>query len=402
MRTTKTKKLWLGAATAAVLAMMMPAGAQAQTKPPIKIAHTGPMSGILATTGKLQSLAVDLGVADVNAKGGINGSKLEVVRYDDGLKPDEGVLRVRDAMAANAICIIGPISGTQWETVAPLLNQLKFPGFNINANKPGINKQPWAFRLAVPDDTGAPEGLAEFIKLHPKMKNIVVMGDVREASGKAAVGIWQELAKKNGLKVVDVVNFTSGQSDFSPIAIKVKEDKPDGILLSMLAPDAVRLARELQVQGVKVPILGNSLIWPGTLPQTLSETVGQDAALWYTTGYSTNDWSTGNAEMYKSFVKRWSAEVLEVPGMAKFTPPNVANSALGYDVVLLIAQIMKDEGIDGNTPVAEARQKMMEGMMKVKQFTAINAYKIRDTGDGYVPNHALHIDPTRKEWVRSE
>ena len=57
MRTTKTKMLWLGVAAAAVLAMMLPAGAQAQTKPPIKIAHTGPMSGILATTGKLQSLA---------------------------------------------------------------------------------------------------------------------------------------------------------------------------------------------------------------------------------------------------------------------------------------------------------------------------------------------------------
>jgi branched-chain amino acid transport system substrate-binding protein len=373
--------------------------AHAQGKPPIKVAHTGPMSGILASVGKLQSIAVDIGVADVNAAGGVNGSKIEILRYDDGLKPDEGVLRVRDAMAAGAVCIIGPISGTQWETTAPLLNQIKFPGFNINANKPGINKRPWAFRMQVPDDHGAPEALAEFLKKYSQIKSIVVMGDVREASGKAAVDIWQELAKKSGLKVADVITFTSGQSDFSPIAIKLKEDAPDGILLSMLAPDAVRLAREMQIQGVRVPVMGNSLIFPGTLPQTLSKTIGEDARLWHTSAFSTNDWSTGNATTYKSFVERYDAEVLKDPGMSQFTPPNVANSSLGYDVVQLIAELIRRAGIDGTTPIGQAREKLMQQMIAIKEFKSIHDFKVLDSGDVYTPSHAVHIDPERREWV---
>lgn len=386
--------------TTAAAALLAPAGlARAQGKPPIKVAHTGPMSGILASVGKLQSIAVDIGVADVNAKGGVNGSHIQILRYDDQLKPDQGVLRVRDAMAAGAVCIIGPISGTQWETTAPLLNQLKFPGFNINANKPGINKRPWAFRLQVPDDYQTSEAMAEFLKKYPTLKNVAVMGDVREASGKAAIGIWQELAKKSGLKVLDIVTFTSGQSDFSPIAIKLKELKPDGVLLSMLSPDAVRLAREMQIQGVRVPVMGNSLIFPGTLPQTLSKTVGNDAKFWHTSAFSTNEWSTGDQTIYKSFVQRYDAEVLKNPGMAQFTPPNVANSSLGYDVVQLIAELLRRGGVDGATPLAEARERLMKQMVAVKEFRGIHQFKVLDSGDVYVPSHAVHIDPQRREWV---
>lgn len=370
---------------------------RAQGKPPIKVAHTGPMSGILATTGKLQSIAVDIGVADANAKG-VNGSQIQIVRYDDQLKPDQGVLRVRDAMAAGAVCIIGPISGTQWETTAPLLNQLKFPGFNINANKPGINKRPWAFRLQVPDDHQSPEALAEFLKKYPRIKTVAVMGDIREASGKAAIDIWTELGKKSGLKVLDTVSFTSGQSDFSPIAIKLKELNPDGVLLSMLGPDALRLGREMQIQGLHIPIMGNSLIFPGTLPQTLSKTIGDDAKYWHTTAFSTNEWSSGDPAIYKSFVQRYDAEVLKDPAMAQFTPPNVANSSLGYDVVQLIAELLRRGGVDGTTPITEARERLMKQMMAIKEFRSIHAFKVLDSGDVYVPSHAVYIDPQRREW----
>src|SRR5665213_2735703 len=371
----------------------------AKDKPPILIAHPAPLSGILASTGKLQSIAVDLGIADVNAAGGINGSKLTVVRYDDQLKPDQGVLRIRDAMAANAFAILGPMSGTQWETATPLLNALKFPGINMNASKAGINRRPWALRMATPDDTGIPEGLADFLKHNPTVKKIVVIGDVREASGRAAVGEWTEEAKKHGLTLLGQVTFTSGQSDFSPIAIRLKEFNPDGILASILYPDAVRLAHEMEVQGVRVPLLANGLMWPGTLPQTLTKTIGADAHFWLPTGYATNEWSNGDQALYKKFVERYTAAVLKDPGMSQFKPVNVANSPTGYDAVILLADIMKREGIDGNTPVAEARQKIMEGMMETKEFRGTSDYKIRDTGDGYVPMHALEIDPKRGEWA---
>jgi branched-chain amino acid transport system substrate-binding protein len=392
----KRRDLLLTTAAATVVAA---SPVRAQGKPPIKVAHTGPMSGIIATIGKLQSIAVDIAVADVNAKGGVNGSPIQIIRYDDELKPDEGVLRIRDAMAAGAACIIGPLSGTQWETAAPLLNQLKFPGFNVNANKPGINKRPWAFRIQVTDDLALPPALSELLEKYPHIKKVAVLGDVREASGKAAIDIWKDLAKKAGLTVTDTVTFTSGQPDFSPIAIKLKELKPDGILLSMLLPDAIRLAREMQIQNIGVPVMGNSLIFPGTLPQTLSKTIGENAKLWHTSAFATNEWSTGDQTIYKSFVERYDAEVLKDPAMAQFTPPNVANTSLGYDVVQLIAELMRRAGIDGTTPTGQAREKLMQQMVAIKEFRCIHQYKVLPSGDVDVPSHAAYIDPQRREWA---
>ena len=388
-------KTWIAAAVLALAAT----GAVAQQKPPIKLAHTAPLSGILAQVGILQATAVDIAVADVNASGGVNGSQIVMTHYDDQLKPDQAVLRIREAQQSGNFALVGPMSGTQWETAAPLVNQLKMPSININANKPGITVRPWALRLATTDDTGMPETFKDFLAHYPKVKKVVVMGDVREASGKAAVDLWAELAKQNGLTIVDTITYTTGTTDFSPSAIKVKEAAPDAILISTIAPDALRLAREFKTQGIEVPILANSLLWPGVLPQAMSKTVGQDAANWHTTGFSTNEKSNGDPELYKSFVERYSKKVLEDQAMAQYTPPNVANSSLGYDVILFIADIMRKKVIDGNMPAEKARELIEQGMMEAKGFRGVNEYKIRDTGDGYIPMRALHIDPAKGEWA---
>jgi branched-chain amino acid transport system substrate-binding protein len=392
----KTRRLFVLQIALSVICM---GPAFAQTKPTIKIAHTAPMTGFLAQTGALQAIAVDMGIAAVNAAGGVNGSMLELLRYDDQLKPDQAVLRMREAVAAGAVGIIGPISGTQWQVASPLANQLKLPAVNINANKAGITVRPWSVRLANPDDTGMPETLEDFLKAYPTIKKVVVMGDVREASGKAAVDLWKELAAKYNLTVLDTVTFTTGATDFSPVALKVREAKPDAILLSVIAPDAVRLGREFSQQGIAVPILANSLIWPGTLPQVLSKTIGKDAGYWHTTGFATNERTPGDPVLYKKFVQDYSAAVMKNPVLAQFTPPNIANGMLGWDAVKYIADILRAKGVDGNTPISEAREKLKDGFMESKTYLGMTAIKIRPEGDGYTPMKALRVDPDKSEWV---
>ncbi len=386
-------------ATAACLLALTTPLALAQEKPPIKLAHTAPLSGIIATTGQLQALALDIGVADVNAAGGINGSKLEVLRYDDQLKPDQAVLRMREAQAAGAVGIIGPVSGTQWETAAPLANQMKFPAINLNASKPGITVPPWSLRIANNDAFGMPEVMDDFIKHYPNVKTVAIVGDVREASGKAAVALWTDLAQKRGLKVLDIVAFTTGMTDLSSTALKLKELHPDAILASAVGPDALRLARELHAQDVHAPALATSMVWPGTLPQALSKTIGDDAALWHTAADSTNDFATGDMKAYKSFVERYSAEVLKVPALAQFQPVNVADATQAYDVVMMVADILRKKGVDGNTAIDKAREALKDGMVEMKSFDGLNHYEMRGGGDAYLRTHAVRVDPKRAMWV---
>jgi branched-chain amino acid transport system substrate-binding protein len=380
------------------IGLAMAGAAYAQAKPPIKIVHTAPLSGQLGSVGKLQAIAVDLAVDDINKSGGINGSMIEIVRFDDQLRPDQGVLRIREAQQSGALAVLGPMSSTQWETAAGTINQLKIPTVNMNSNKPGILARPYGTRLNTPDDVSLPAGFAQFMKLFPNAKRIAVMADVREAAGKAAAEEWTKLAKAKGLEVVGSLEFTSGQTDFSPVAIKLKDLKPDFVLAAILSGDAGKLARELQIQAVPVPILCNQLIYPGVFPQVVSKSVGDQAKQWYTVGAASNDYSTGDQVKYKSFVDRYISTISKDSALNQFQPPNVSNSSLGYDAVLLVAEAARKQGIDGATPILVARDKLRDGINGYKTFRGVNEIAFSDKGDGVSRTGVLQVDPAAGTW----
>ncbi len=380
------------------ISLAIAGAAFAQAKPPIKLVHTAPLTGQLGSVGKLQAIAIDIAVEDINKSGGINGSMIEIVRYDDQLRPDQGVLRIREAQQAGALAVLGPMSSTQWETAAATINQLKMPSINMNSNKPGLLARPYGTRLNTPDDVSLPAGFTEFLKLFPNAKRVAVMADVREAAGKAAAEEWTKLAKAKGLEVVGSLEFTSGQTDFSPVAIKLKELKPDIVLAAILSGDAGKLARDLQIQAVTSPILCNNLIYPGVFPQIVSKSVGDHAKQWFTVGAASNDYSTGDPVRYKAFVERYIQAVSKDSTLNQFQPPNLANTSLGYDAVLLVAEAAKKQGIDGNTPILAARDKLRDGINGYKTFKGVNQLAFTATGDGVSPIGVLQIDPAAATW----
>jgi branched-chain amino acid transport system substrate-binding protein len=372
--------------------------ASAQEKPPIKLALSTPLSGPLGPAGKVQQIAVQIGVADVNKSGGINGSPIELMSFDDQFSPAQGLLRVREAHRADAVVILGPYGSTQWETAVPVLNQLKMPGINMSATKPGINAPPYAFRLSNPDDRGMLAGLDEFVRVNPGLKQVAVMGDVREASGKAAIDNWVQFAKDKNLKVLDTLTYTS-QADMSAFAIKLKGLAPDAVLVGMLPADALRLAREMNLQGVKVPLLANGMVYGGVFPQTVTSMVGGDANFWHVVGFTSNEWASGDLAKHKDFVARFIAEVNKDPALSQAQPPNVANSNVGYDAVMLVAEVLRKSGADGRTPVAELREKLKSGIGALKTYKGLNQYFFDASGEGVPKTELLRVDASRGMYV---
>ena len=124
--------------------------AQAQ-KPPIKLGLITPLTGPLASYGKAQELVMKLAVEDVNAKGGINGSLLQLDIQDSSTDPGQAVLLFRKFAGEGYFAVLGPMTGTQWETVSPLANRIQMPAIAVNAVKPGITIRPWTIRLQPAD-----------------------------------------------------------------------------------------------------------------------------------------------------------------------------------------------------------------------------------------------------------
>jgi branched-chain amino acid transport system substrate-binding protein len=390
MQTSKRKML---AISAVVATGLLGGAALAQQKPPVKLGLITPMTGPLAASGKIQDIVVKLAVEDINAKGGINGSPLQVDVSDASTDPGQAVLMFRKYAGEGHFGVIGPMTGTQWETISPLANQINMPAISVNASKPGITVKPWTIRIEPPDDTLMPEGLRDFLKGYPKTKKVVIVADVREASSKAAADAYADLAKKAGLEVVETVEFSSRATDLSAAAIQIKSRNPDAILAAAFPAQAMLLAKDLTAQGVKAPILNISVLWAGPFINM----VGDLGRNWHVIGWSTNEspgQASGDPALYASVVKR----VLPKGDAQIGQPPNLANWSLGYDAVLLYADIMRRTGIDGNTDPKKARELIKNEFTKLKTFTGVYKYTMRDTGDAHIPATVLIADVEKKQW----
>ena len=366
-------------------------GAFAQSKPPIRIGVILPMSGPAGSVGKPFQMGVLLGVEDVNADGGVNGSPLELVTEDDQLNPAQSVLMIRKFAGSNAVAVLGPISGTSWENVAPLTPQLKLPVINISALKPQVANNEWTIRTEPHDGMMIPEAMKEFMIAYPKAKRIAVMGDMKEASAEAGVQEIQKFAKANGLTVLDTLEYQTMTTDFSPIVIKTRGLNPDAVFSTGLLVTVLKLVKEMASQNVNVPHFNNGMLWPGPTPVI----VGNDGKNLHTAAFATNEPVPGN-ERHNRFVARFVDRLKNEPGVPP--PANVANSTMHYDAVQLLAKIMRDKKIDGNTPTAKARELIKDGLADVKGFDGVTKLTRQKDRNGYIRSHLVKVDTEAKMW----
>jgi ABC-type branched-subunit amino acid transport system substrate-binding protein len=369
----------------------------AQQKPPIKIGVISPLTGAQTANGQSQRMLLKMAMDDINAKGGINGSALQLEFTDAQVDPGQAVLLFRKFVSDGFFGVVGPMTGTQWETITPLANTLQMPAVSVNAIKPGITKRPWTLRLMPPDDTLMPEGVKAFLAAYPNVKKVVVTADVREASSKASADSFGAIAKQNGVEVLDTIGFSSLATDMSAVAIQIKSKNPDAIFAASFPPQAILLSKDLTIQQVNVPVLNTSLLWTGPFINR----VGPNGKNWHVIGLATNEAGPPgyfNQALYLDIVKRAQAQADATVGL----PFNLCNWHVSYDAALFYADIMRRTGIDGNTDVKKARELIKDQFMAMKEFSGVYKYSIRETGDGHIPATVLFPDIANKKWSFSK
>ncbi|MDR3255447.1 MAG: ABC transporter substrate-binding protein, partial [Synergistaceae bacterium] len=105
----------------------------------IKLGWYGPVSGAAAQDGQEGRSGAELAVELINADGGINGKKLEIVFADDKSDPKEGA-NIATMFASNSdiIGVSGPFNSSVMLAAAPIYNRAKLADVGWGVTSPFI------------------------------------------------------------------------------------------------------------------------------------------------------------------------------------------------------------------------------------------------------------------------
>ena len=260
------RKLSIAALTAAVMS------AGAAWAEPIKLGNVAELSGSGATVGKAWTDAINMGVEEINAAGGVLGEMLEVTTYDSQTDAQTSRALVQKAIDDGAFLILGTVYSSSTIVNMLVTQQQGIPQI-VGSEAPAITQKgnPYIFRSSFGAQKSMPK-IAAYIADGLKAKSVAVSW-VNNEFGKGGHDAFVSEMEKRGITVAADVSSEVGQADFAADVAKLKGSGAEAIFAYLHEEESARLLRELRKQGVDVPIIGETTL----LNQKVIELAG-DAA----------------------------------------------------------------------------------------------------------------------------
>ena len=339
-----------GLIAATTLGLLATASSQAFAADSIKI---GVIAEAQSIAGASIPQAAQMAADEINAKGGVDGRKIEIVTYDNHSSSADSVRAFQRAVNEDKVNIV--IASYISEVVLalePWASRLKTPFITPGAASNEISKSvhndyeknKYTFHgyltsaaLALQVCDAAKELLVD----DKHLKTSVIMSEDAAWTKPLDVG-YEECLPKIGLKVLDHIRFSPDTTDFTPIFNKIEAAKPD-VMITGISHVGVQPTVQWKNQQVPIPMFGIS-------SQATNSTFGKD----------TNDASDGVlyqgvsgpdvAVTPKSipFAEGFKAKFGNFPSYAGYT---------SYDQVYYIADAVKRAGSTEADKVVDALEK---------------------------------------------
>jgi branched-chain amino acid transport system substrate-binding protein len=186
-----------------------PAGAE------IRIATAGPMTGDYAWFGEQYQRGAGLAVADLNAKGGVLGQRVELIVGDDFCDPDQAVTLARKLVSDGVAFVAG-----HWCSHASIPASKVYEAAKILMIAPGaINSKltdeggPNVFRVCGRDDRQGTK-VADYLGDHWAGKKIAILNDGTVFGAGLADAARRRLHERGVAVAMDEV-YTPGEAEYS-------------------------------------------------------------------------------------------------------------------------------------------------------------------------------------------
>jgi branched-chain amino acid transport system substrate-binding protein len=339
---------WLAALWAA-LALAPLAAAAAD---PIKIGFPMPLSGPTAVYGVPISKGAEMAVADINAKGGVLGRKLELLPRDSKANADEAVRLAREMIIKDNVDFL---SGTLTSAEAPAVstiakeNKVVFvaPTAKTMLLTAPQNLHPYVFRIASNTLIEGRTGATLMAKWQDVMKVATIAPDY--AYGRDAVSAFIEYIKKlrPDIEIVDQQWPKLGEPDFTAFITAQMGKKPDAVFCDVFGGDFASLVKQATPLGYFKAIQSRLVDGGEVGTVDLAQSLGADYPYGIISdAYDPVVWGEDEPAEHKAYVEHLKATMKNEYGSGW--------AIVGYQSIVAIAEGVKKAGGTDSDRVAKA------------------------------------------------
>lgn len=242
----------------------------------IKIGLMCPLTGKWASEGQDMKNIVSLLVDETNAKGGINGNKIELLVEDDAGDPRTAALAAQKLASAEVAAVIGTYGSAVTEASQNILDESEIVQIGTGSTSVRLTEKglPLFFRTSPRDDDQGKAAAKAIIK--GGYKAVALLHD----NSSYARGLAEETSaelKKAGVPVIFLDALTPGERDYTAILTKLKAANPDLVFYTGYYPETGMLLRQKKEMGWNTPMMGGD----AANHQDLVKIAGNDAAAGY-------------------------------------------------------------------------------------------------------------------------
>lgn len=211
----------------------------------VKIGVITSLTGSQAAFGQAHKNGYAIALEELNAKGGINGKKIELDFYDDQSKPDQAVQGVNKLVDQDHVPIIlGSYSSESTRAIVPVVTAKQVPLIIPTAVADNIMQtgSQWIFRLCAGSGDYAKATL-DFLKNNGNPKTLAIVYE-NTNFGQANFNSMDKAAPAAGMNVVDTEAYQTSSPDYKSLLQRVKAKKPEVVYFASYLLDATTLMRQ--------------------------------------------------------------------------------------------------------------------------------------------------------------
>ena len=313
---------------------------------PVMIGVSGPLTGQNAQYGAQWRKGFDLALDEINAKGGIQGRPLAYRFEDSQSDPRQSVAIAQKFVSdPNIVVEVGDFSSTASMAASPIYQRGGLVQFGFTNSHPNFTKggdYMWSTALTSTAETPRLDKYVADLGL----KRVALLY-LNNDWGRASERTFVETAKTMGLDVVATEGYQADEQDFRSTLVRVRDVKPDGIVLISYYDDGALIVRQLRSVGLTQPVVAIGSVYS---PKFI-ELAGKDAEGVYT---ESTFFPGDSSPEVKVFVDKFKAKYGEEPD--EF-------DADAYDTMIMLGAVMNKYGTD--------RKAIRDGLAAIKDVPSV-------------------------------